>query len=94
MSDKLILAAYELTQLCKVWEYHRLNCHNPGNVTLAYADGGGLGIRVLMTCACGSTDRDIFLPIPFSITRCKDAWHENRIEKRRQESGEAASRRC
>lgn len=42
---------------------------------------------------CGSDDRDVFLPVLFSISRCKDGWHEDRIVKRRPKSGKAASRR-
>ena len=42
---------------------------------------------------CGSTDRDVFLPIVATVMRCDNPWHEDRIIKKpTKKSGEAAAR--
>ena len=48
----------------------------------------------ILTCpTCGSTDRDVFLPIIAPVMRCDNPWHEDRIIKKpRHKSGEAAAR--
>ena len=48
---------------------------------------------VLACPTCGSTDRDVFLPIVATVMRCDNPWHEDRIIKKpRHKSGEAAAR--
>jgi hypothetical protein len=30
-----------------------MDCNDKRDITIAYADGGGIGTRVLVTCGCG-----------------------------------------
>ena len=57
---------------------------------------GGAWSTVLTCPTCGSTDRDVFLPIilPARATMlCDNGWHEDRIiKKATKKSGKAAAR--
>ena len=56
---------------------------------------GGTWDIVLSCPTCGSTDRDVFLPVRlfFFVRRCPDAWHEDRLVKKTKVSpAKAASR--
>ena len=53
MTDKLLLTPYEMTKMTNLWESHRRDCQNKADAQIAYASGGGIGTRVLITCGCG-----------------------------------------
>ena len=49
----LRLTTYEMTKISNLWDFHRRECQSELDSTLAYASGGGIGTRVLLTCGCG-----------------------------------------
>jgi hypothetical protein len=58
MTDMIKLKPYEITKLANLWEFHRQDCKDQNGALIAYASGGGIGTRVLVTCGCG-TELDV-----------------------------------
>lgn len=55
--DAFRLQPEELDSLAVLWNHHRRGvlfpCTDKRDSKLEYADGGGIGTRVLFTCGCG-----------------------------------------
>lgn len=43
----------EMDKLSHMWDFHRFDCHNKGDMKIELRDGGGIGARVIGVCACG-----------------------------------------
>lgn len=43
----------EMDKLANVWEFHRFDCRNDGDVTIEYRSGGGIGTKTVAICGCG-----------------------------------------
>ena len=49
----MTISPREMDKLLWAWEFHRRDCTHQGDAKIEYASGGGIGTRLLLTCACG-----------------------------------------
>lgn len=43
----------EMDKLLWLWEFHRTDCANKGDVKIEHLSGGGIGTKLQVTCGCG-----------------------------------------
>lgn len=49
----VLLSPKEMDKLAHLWEFHRTDCHNTGDMKVCMLSGGGIGTVIMATCGCG-----------------------------------------